>query len=117
MSRQDVLQWLDAGLDIGAHTLTHPALAQLDPAAARQEIVSSKKMLEDLAGRPVRHFCYPYGSWNAQVRDMVIEAGYETACIVGGGYNSPETDAFTLRRFCARHRWPHLAALAGALRG
>jgi peptidoglycan/xylan/chitin deacetylase (PgdA/CDA1 family) len=117
MSRAQIGEWLAAGLEIGAHTMTHPALAQIDPHTARREIVDSKKVLEDLAGRQVRHFCYPYGSWNAQVRDLVMEAGFETACIVRSGYNLPETDAFALWRFCARHRWPRAAALAGALRG
>ena len=31
-------------------------------------------------GKPIAHFCYPYGDWNEPVRDLVMEAGYLTAC-------------------------------------
>jgi len=116
MSRAEILQWVGAGYEIGAHTVTHTRLTNLSPADARREIFDSKKALEDLTGQAVLHFCYPYGSSNALIRDLVMEAGYETACTVDGGYNFPETDRFALRRMTAQHRLPYVAACAGALR-
>jgi peptidoglycan/xylan/chitin deacetylase (PgdA/CDA1 family) len=46
---------------IGAHTLSHPVLAQLHTTAAAREIAESKALLERRLGRPVRHFAYPFG--------------------------------------------------------
>jgi peptidoglycan/xylan/chitin deacetylase (PgdA/CDA1 family) len=115
MSRAEILEWVGAGYEIGAHTLTHRRLTDLSPAEARREIFDSKKILEDLIGRPVPDFCYPYGTWNEAVRDLVREAGYETACTVDPGYNFPETNRFTLGRFTARYRFPYVAAWTGAL--
>ena len=50
-----------AGVCIGAHTFTHPVLPSLDASAARREIVDAASRLEEIVGRPVRHFAYPYG--------------------------------------------------------
>lgn len=46
---------------IGAHTESHPRLAQLSLANARREMIANKQWLEDVTGREVRHFAYPYG--------------------------------------------------------
>ncbi|HYM13347.1 MAG TPA: polysaccharide deacetylase family protein [Bryobacterales bacterium] len=62
-----------AGIEFGAHTATHPDLAKLDEAAAREEILSSKRRVEDSAGRPAQSFAYPYGSMNEPARRLVAE--------------------------------------------
>jgi peptidoglycan/xylan/chitin deacetylase (PgdA/CDA1 family) len=61
MDAGQVREWLAEGHDIGSHTLTHPFLTRLAPAQAQEEIGASRKKLEDLFGRPIEHFCYPYG--------------------------------------------------------
>lgn len=73
------------GVHFGAHSMTHVRLALCDPKAARGEIFDSKARLEDLLGEAVPDFCYPYGSYNAQVAEMVAEAGYRSGltCIRG----------------------------------
>jgi peptidoglycan/xylan/chitin deacetylase (PgdA/CDA1 family) len=103
MDAAQVREWLAAGHDIGSHTLTHPYLTQISETAAREEISASRKKLEDLFGRPVRHFCYPYGDWNPAVRDLVIAAGYQTACTTEAGINTAADSPWALRRFTARY--------------
>lgn len=93
-----IREWLAAGHSIGSHTSTHPVLTQIDPAAAREEIVSSRKRLEDAFACAVTHFAYPGGRWNSRVRDMVAEAGYATACTTAFGVNTSETPGHELRR-------------------
>lgn len=68
-----------AGVEIGSHTLTHARLTELSGADLRAEVRDSKHVLEDLLGRPVHGFSYPYGAWDARIRDEVIEAGYRYA--------------------------------------
>jgi peptidoglycan/xylan/chitin deacetylase (PgdA/CDA1 family) len=111
MDRAALLDWQAAGQEIGAHTLTHAKLAEVPPDQARAEIFDSKKILEDLTGREVRHFCYPYGSWNEAVRDWVAEAGYETATTAHPGLNRPDADPFALLRHLASHPRPYRTAL------
>lgn len=103
MDPAQIGEWLGAGHEIGAHTCTHPHLTQVPPVRAREEIFASRKKIEDLFGRPVRHFCYPYGDWNPAVRDLVIEAGYETAVTTEAGVNLAGADRFTLKRFTVRY--------------
>lgn len=98
MDETQVREWLAAGQQIGSHTMTHRNLRKLPPAEAREEIFASKKSLEDRFGREIRHFCYPYGSWNEAVRDLVGEAGYATACTLLEGTNESTTPRFELRR-------------------
>ena len=113
MDASQIHTWLAAGHEIGAHTLTHPHLAEIAPAQARAEIFESKARLEDEFGVPVRHFCYPYGNFDARVRDFVAEAGYETATAAATdtdtfGPNHPGVPPLALRRVMACNR-PSLA--------
>ncbi|MGO8928512.1 MAG: polysaccharide deacetylase family protein [Limisphaerales bacterium] len=104
MDDTQIKEWLAAGHEIGSHTLTHPFLTRLSLEKAREEISASKKKLEDRFGRPVRHFCYPYGDWNPAVRDLVLAAGYETACTTEFGVNTKATPPFELKRILARYQ-------------
>jgi peptidoglycan/xylan/chitin deacetylase (PgdA/CDA1 family) len=117
MDVAQVREWLAAGHAIGSHTRTHPFLTQLSRDAAREEISASKKKLEDLFGRAVEHFCYPYGDWNPAVRDLVIAAGYRTACTTNAGVNSTADSPFELKRITARYRSRSLRNLVAWVRG
>lgn len=111
MDVSQVREWVAAGNDIGSHSLTHPYLTKLRPEQAREEISGSRKKLEDLFGRAVDHFCYPYGDWNETVRDLVQEGGYKTACTTEPGVNTPADSPFALKRFTARYPSRNLKAL------
>ena len=49
------------GMTIGAHTVAHPILAELDVARARAEIHDSRDCLVEILREPVRLFAYPNG--------------------------------------------------------
>jgi peptidoglycan/xylan/chitin deacetylase (PgdA/CDA1 family) len=116
MDAAQIHEWLAAGHAIGSHTLSHARLIEIPPAQAREEIAASRKRLEDVFGIPVKDFCYPYGNWNPRVRDLVIEAGYETACTTDFGINTAETSPFELKRIQARYASWSLRALQERLR-
>ena len=65
--------------EIGAHTLTHPTLPAHDGATKRAEIAGSKRACEDIAGRAVGTFSYPYGDLDAETVSLVRDAGFGTA--------------------------------------
>jgi peptidoglycan/xylan/chitin deacetylase (PgdA/CDA1 family) len=116
MDASQIREWLAAGHYIGSHTLDHPRLTQLSIAGAREQVASSSKKLEDLFGVVIEHFCYPYGDWNRAVRDLVVEAGYQTACTTDSGVNGPADSPFELKRFTARYASRNLKNLRGYLR-
>src|SRR5688572_16222992 len=61
MREEHVAALARGGMEIGAHTVTHPILARLDDAAARHEIAASRATLERIVRAPVSHFAYPNG--------------------------------------------------------
>lgn len=85
MSVATVRRLQDEGVHFGSHAVSHRRLSTLSTAEMRTEITSSKSALEDLLGREVPDFCYPYGDYNREARDMVEQAGYRTGltCIRG----------------------------------
>jgi len=88
----------DEGMTIGSHTRTHVMLSETPPADAEKEIADSKRELEDMLGREVAHFAYPFGRFNADVRNMVVRSGYRSACSTRSGFNKAGDDPFLLRR-------------------
>jgi len=74
-------QIVDLGQDfeIGAHTMTHPRLTQVDDKTARQEIVGSKEYLENILHKPVTSFCYPGGQYTKVHAQIAREAGFKLA--------------------------------------
>ena len=69
--------------EIGAHTVTHPVLADQPVQIQRAEVRNSKKRLEELLDRPVASFSYPYGGlghYSAKTVNEVGAAGFLRAC-------------------------------------
>jgi peptidoglycan/xylan/chitin deacetylase (PgdA/CDA1 family) len=90
-----------AGVDVGAHTLTHPLLASLPAKEQWQEIDGSRDQLERLLEMPVRLFSYPYGghdTFDAVTTQLVREAGYTLACTGTGGLARPDQYPFLIPR-------------------
>ena len=115
MGVEHVREWLAAGHEIGAHSLTHPFLTRVSFREAREEVFASKKKIEDLFGVPVRHFCYPYGDWNKPIRDLVREAGFAPACTTDFGLNTSETSPWEIKRMMARHQSISIKAIKARL--
>ena len=86
------------GIQIGSHTKTHPALTKLSPGSLTDELVGSKREIEERLNRPVDHFCYPYGDCDDRVKDAVKNAGYHYAVVTQRGHVVPGNDPFALRR-------------------
>lgn len=84
LSPDEVLHLAEGGLvEVGAHSETHPVLSKLSVADQRVEIEGSKARLEEILGRPVTSFAYPYGGrsqFTAETVAIVREAGFSLAC-------------------------------------
>jgi peptidoglycan/xylan/chitin deacetylase (PgdA/CDA1 family)/glycosyltransferase involved in cell wall biosynthesis len=69
-------EFLNAGWEIGAHTLSHCDLTTLSEEKATEEIEMSKIFLEEKLQTNVISFAYPFGIYNEQIKEMVKKAGY-----------------------------------------
>ena len=97
-----------AGMEIGAHTDTHPILSTLAERSARSDIRAGKRRLEQLTGAPVRLFAYPNGEpgldYGARDTAIVRDLGFEAAVSTHWGVVRASTDRFQLPRFTP---WDH----------
>ena len=69
--------------EIGAHTVTHPVLAEQAMDIQEREIGDSKEWLESFLSRPITSFSYPHGGKNhysAATAHAVRQAGFSRAC-------------------------------------
>ena len=103
LTDRQVRELRDAGMAIGAHTVTHPILAKLDDAPAREEILESKRHLERLLGHPVSLFAYPNGKpvqdYTATHVAMARELGFDAALSTAPGAGRRGCDLFQIPRF------------------
>lgn len=89
------------GITIGAHTVSHSILTNIEEQEAVREIIESKRRIETQLGEPVRHFAYPNGTrhdWSPAISNFVRRAGFETACTTVPGNNGLYADPYELRR-------------------
>jgi peptidoglycan/xylan/chitin deacetylase (PgdA/CDA1 family) len=99
---QQVLEVAAAGLEIGAHSHTHPELDQLRAPQLEHELREAKFLLEDRLGGPVPALAYPFGYSNAQVRHAARAVGYQHACAVGNAIASSAGDPFAVPRLTVK---------------
>ncbi|MGB7483823.1 MAG: polysaccharide deacetylase family protein [Castellaniella sp.] len=90
--------WAAAGHEVGSHTLNHPDLSRISPELAVNEIRDSRDALEQIAGAPVRAFCYPYGHFTAALAAVTREAGYDSATTTARGLARLDDDPYALPR-------------------
>lgn len=103
LASQQVCELHREGIEIGAHTRSHPILAIMDNEQAREQIVTNKRCLEELLGAPVCLFAYPNGKPGQDYRRehvrMVREAGFMAAVSTATGVATVGADIHQLPRF------------------
>ena len=104
---KEIKEMSDNGVDIQSHTLSHPFLsrkrnsfrsdAQYN-AWLDDELRTSKALLEENTGKPVRFLAYPYGDYDDGVSLSASIAGYDAAVTTNFGQVKKGTNPFLLRR-------------------
>ncbi|MET8567206.1 polysaccharide deacetylase family protein [Streptomyces sp. NPDC004783] len=105
-----------AGMEVGSHTVTHAQLDTLRAEDLAYELRTSKAVLEDALGHPVRHLAYPHGYNSPRVRAMSARAGYETATAVRHALSSHRDERYRIARLIVR-RGHTVADVQGWLAG
>lgn len=86
------------GINFGAHTANHVVLPLENESAMETEIAGSKKTLETHLGSRVISFAYPNGEYNAGIKQLVAQAGFQVAVTTEKRINRPGADLLTLGR-------------------
>lgn len=104
MTWQQIRDCDKSGITIGSHTHSHRVLASLDLESQREELIRSKKVLEERLGKPVRSIAYPVGGYehfNIETKALAREVGYEVAYSFLTGVNLTRAmDPFDIKRIC-----------------
>ncbi|MGC5343807.1 polysaccharide deacetylase family protein [Streptomyces sp. DT171] len=90
------------GIEVGAHTVTHPQLDTLPAAALRRELGDSKAELEDVLEHEVVHLAYPHGYSSPAVRRAARTAGYRSAVAVRHALSSTDDEPYRIARLILR---------------
>jgi peptidoglycan/xylan/chitin deacetylase (PgdA/CDA1 family) len=110
LNSPDVRKLRLGGLQIGAHTVTHPILTRLAPPQMRQELQDSKATLEQLTGESVTLLAYPNGrpgeDYDLPAVALARELGFEAAFTTVRGAAHMHTDPFQMPRFTPWDRTP-----------
>jgi peptidoglycan/xylan/chitin deacetylase (PgdA/CDA1 family) len=102
MSQSDIRDVWRSGMDIGAHTVRHPILSNLDDVDAQSEIQNSKLELEEIIDAKVAGFAYPNGKlgrdFDKRDAELAKQAGFEYAVTTDWAAASRKSDLFYLPR-------------------
>jgi peptidoglycan/xylan/chitin deacetylase (PgdA/CDA1 family) len=101
-----IREMADAGVDIQSHTLSHAFLTRGRSGRGgsdyyqwlSNELVASKRILEEKTGQPVRFLAYPYGDYDGVVAEATRKAGYSAALTCNYGPVTRGADPYRLRR-------------------
>ncbi len=103
MNPGDIATLQKAGMDIGAHSISHVILSRVPAAIAETEIAGSKQQLAQATGADIQGFAYPNGLYPVDLTDdhirMVEAAGYRYAVTTNIGCSHDISERFNLKRF------------------
>ncbi len=108
LDETQVREMISSGMEIGAHTVSHPILTQETLDEARWNIEEDKRRLEQVTGKEALFFSYPNGTPNRDYdlnhTSMVKAAGFKAAVSTAQGVAATGMDLMQLPRFSL---WPH----------
>lgn len=104
LTRVQLRQMADEGMEIGSHGLTHRFLPIMSPDEIAWELGESREILELATGRPVEFFAFPGGHYDATVLTALSAGGYRGACSCLQGLNDSDTPPYLLKRVEIRRR-------------
>jgi peptidoglycan/xylan/chitin deacetylase (PgdA/CDA1 family) len=106
MGWNDLRAWLAAGMEVGAHSVTHPDLRGLGDRRLAEEVTGSRRRLEDRLGIPIDSFAYPFNVHDDRTGAAVAAAGYRAAC---AGVHRAGSPLALFRADGARDSWVRFA--------
>jgi len=102
MTRSQLVDIAQQGIEIGGHSHSHAHLDQLPTDALRDELRISRSVLEDLLSTPVPTLAYPFGHSSRRVRREAASVGYRGAAAVENALPGRRTETFAVPRLTIR---------------
>ena len=90
LTKKQVKYLSDEGMEIGSHSKSHPNFLMLSPDKRLEELCKSKEILENIIGKPISTFSFPYGFFDDECSWTVFSAGYSICCTSQHGLSFKE---------------------------
>ncbi len=115
MTDEQIRTVQNMGFEIGAHSLDHYPLTGLSEEDIVYEVSRSKQAIENVLGKPILTFSYPYGSVDDRVKKIVSNSGFLFACGVYSGAARFSQTMMDFRRLAIHHETSRFKFLATLL--
>ena len=104
MTKEQVKKLSDEGNVIGSHTWNHQDVRHYTDADWDKQLTASVRQLEEIIGKPVKYFAYPFGAWNkdalAALKKRNITAAFQLSTKM-----DPDDPLYTIRRMIVPGSW------------
>ncbi|MBC8083984.1 MAG: polysaccharide deacetylase family protein [Hymenobacter sp.] len=104
MSKAQVRQLSDEGNVIGSHTWDHHNVKKYRGQDWITQIEKPTKTLEEITGKDIRYFAYPFGLWNPAAIPELKQRGMAAAFVLAEK-RDPQDPLYTIRRIIASGYW------------
>lgn len=104
LSKEDIKELSDSGNCIAAHTWDHHMVTKYAGDDWNTQLVKPKAKLEEIIGKPITNFAYPFGLWNKEAIAEIKKSGYKMAFILSTKRDSIDP-LFTIRRMIVSGNW------------
>ncbi|MBI3501765.1 MAG: polysaccharide deacetylase family protein [Bacteroidetes bacterium] len=98
MNKEMIKEMSGYGIEFGGHTRTHVDLKKTPKEKFADEIAGCKKDVEEITGKPVVSFAYPFGAHNIETEQAVQNAGYKYGISTIFGPANLQEDLMRIRR-------------------
>lgn len=104
LSKEQIKELSDSGNVIAAHTWDHHMVTKYSGDDWNIQLHKPKAKLEEIIGKPVTYFAYPFGLWNPTVIPEIKKSGYQMAFILSTK-RDPNDPLYTIRRIIVSGTW------------
>ncbi|MFV5687421.1 polysaccharide deacetylase family protein [Flavobacterium sp. ZT3R25] len=104
LTKEQIKNLSDTGNTVAAHTWDHHMVTKYTGEDWDTQLVKPKKKLEDIIGKPVTSFAYPFGLWNKEAIPEIKKSGYQMAFILSTKRDSIDP-LYTIRRIIVAGQW------------
>ena len=104
MSKEQIKSLSDSGNVVAAHTWDHHMVTKYAGDDWNVQLVKPKAKLEEIIGKPISDFAYPFGLWNTAAIPEIKKSGYKMGYILATKRDTTDP-IYTIRRIIVSGTW------------
>lgn len=104
MNSEQIKQLSDEGNIIGSHTYDHKNVKKYEGEDWITQLDKPTKRLEEITGKKIEYFAYPFGLWNTAAFPELKKRGFKAAFVLAESRDQNDP-LFTIRRIIASGYW------------